>query len=78
MTRAETLRSALSPGIVASPTSLEARELGRWPAGAMARPPVWTIDHDGRVSRVQRCHTDKGVLRAALGNWGRTVPAGRI
>ena len=78
MTRAESLRSTLAPGIVASPESLQARELGRWPAAAMARPPVWTIDHDGRVSRVQRCHTDSGVLRAALGNWGRTVPAGRI
>jgi hypothetical protein len=77
VTRAESLRGTLGPGIVATLPNLQAEELGRWPEQAMARPPVWAIDHDGSVSKVHRLHTDTGVLRAATASWGRVVPAGR-
>jgi hypothetical protein len=75
MTRAESMTAPV--GVMATRQTLEAADLGRWPAEAMARPPVWAVRHTGTVSRVQRCHTDRGVLRAATGRWGRVVPAGR-
>ncbi len=79
MNRADSLGGLVGPGHVAGRQTLEEAALGRFPAEAMARPAVYAIRHTGAVSKVQRLHTDgTGVLRAATGNWGRVVPAGRV
>lgn len=79
MNRAESLKGLVGPGVVAGRPTLEEAALGRFPPEAMARPPVYAVRTTGAVSKVQRLHTDgTGLLRAATGNWGRVVPAGRV
>ncbi len=66
-------------GVMADQSDFRAKAVGFWPRESIATTvPVWTVEKTGHWSRVSRLHEDPtGGLHQALGNWGRTCPAGR-